>query len=83
MTEITEIYENMKETYREKTGLDINDMSDMAVRMYAAAVEIASLYTYNDFVKRQAFPQTATGQYLDNHAETRGIKRNMGTYLWT
>ena len=80
MAEITEIYENMKETYREITGADINDMSDMAVRMYAAAVEIASLYTYNDFVKRQAFPQTATGDYLENHAQVRGLSRLKGAF---
>ena len=80
MAEITEIYENMKKTYREITGADINDMSDMAVRMYAAAVEIASLYTYNDFVKRQAFPQTATGDYLESHAQVRGLARLKGAF---
>jgi uncharacterized phage protein gp47/JayE len=45
------------------------------VRLYAAAAELESLYIYGDFVMRQCFPQTAEGEYLDMHAEMRGIER--------
>ena len=78
MVTVEEIYENMKSTYLEKTGSEIGDSSDMAVRMYAAAAEICSLYAYNDWVKRQAFPQTADGINLDYHAEMRGLARHGG-----
>ena len=70
-----EIYGEMCEVFTQRTGVSINDRSDMAVRMYAAATQIYSLYVYNDWVKAQSFPQTAAGAYLDYHAEMRGIIR--------
>lgn len=79
MLTVEEIYESMKTTYYEKTGYSINDSSDMAVRMYAAAAQICSLYAYNDWVKNQAFPQTATGESLDYHAQMRGLERQQGS----
>jgi len=78
MKTVNEIYQDMKALYLEKTGTTVHDKSDMGVRMYASAVEIGSLYAYNDWVKRQTFPQTAEGEALDNHAELRGIYRDMG-----
>ena len=65
----------MKAKYAEVSGREIAGESDMAIRMYAAAAEIESLYAYNDWVKQQAFPQTATGEFLDRHGEMRGITR--------
>ncbi len=78
MVTIEEIFENMKNIYAEKTGYEINETADMAVRMYAAAAEICSLYAYNDWVMKQAFPQTATGENLEYHAQIRGLYRNGG-----
>ncbi len=70
-----EIYSEMTEAYTQKTGLGLYEGCDMAVRLYAAAAELESLYIYGDFVMRQCFPQTADGEYLDRHAEIRGIER--------
>ena len=78
MITVEEIYENMKETYREKTGASVSDAGDMAVRMYAAAAQLYSLYAYNDWVLRQCFPQTADGEYLERHAALRGLARKNG-----
>lgn len=78
MVTIEEIFENMKNIYAEKTGYEINETADMAVRMYAAAAQICSLYAYNDWVMKQAFPQTATGENLEYHAQIRGLYRNGG-----
>jgi len=69
------IYQEMCTSYAELTGVTVKDGCDMAVRLYAAAAQIESLYAYNDWVKKQCFPQTATGEYLDNHAEMRGLSR--------
>lgn len=71
-----EIYQEICENYAELTGTAVSDGCDMAVRLYAAAAQIESIYIYNDWVKKQCFPQTATGEYLDLHAEMRGLKRN-------
>ncbi len=70
-----EIFENMRSEFAENTGYEISSDCDMAVRMYAAAVQIESLYIYNDWVLKQCFPQTASGEYLDFHAALRGTER--------
>ena len=70
-----EIFGEMREKYREATGRTINNSCDMAVRMSAAAAGINSLYTYNEWIKGQCFPQTATGEFLDYHAQVRGLER--------
>ena len=75
-----EIYGLMKAAFEEKTGRDISDDCDMAVRLYAAAAQTEALYIYNDWVKEQCFPQTATGEYLARHARMRGLERNEALY---
>jgi uncharacterized phage protein gp47/JayE len=75
MKTIDEIYSEMKEEYSRRTGLSLNDGGDMAVRLYAAAAQLCSLWVQADYVNRQAFPQTAEGKYLDYHAQLRGLER--------
>lgn len=70
-----QIYGEMKEIYEESTGLALIDGGDMALRLYAGAAELYSLWVQADFVNRQAFPQTAEGEYLDRHAQVRGLSR--------
>ncbi|MBQ6539828.1 MAG: phage tail protein, partial [Oscillospiraceae bacterium] len=65
--------------FADRAGIPVRDGSDMAVRLYTAAVQIESLYLYNDWVKDQCFPQTAGGEYLDYHAEMRGLRRQAAT----
>lgn len=47
----------------------------MAVRLYAVAAQIYALYVQADWVNRQCFPQSAEGEYLDKHAQLRGLER--------
>ena len=75
MKKASEIYAEMCASYADITGMTVKDGCDMAVRLYAAAAQIESLYVYNDWVKKQCFPQTAEGEYLDLHAEMRGLRR--------
>ena len=79
MKEVQEIYASMLEVFEEKTGFAMEDTADLAVRLYAAAAEIQTLYAYADWALNQSFPQTAAGQYLDQHAQLRGITRKGGT----
>lgn len=74
MTEET-IYQEMLEKFQESTGYEMNGEADLAVRLRAAATQIMSLYHYADYVYRQAFPQTASGEGLDRHGEIRGVVR--------
>ncbi|MBQ7566124.1 MAG: baseplate J/gp47 family protein [Oscillospiraceae bacterium] len=75
MKQAQEIYRDMLSVFREKTGFSMADSSDLAVRLYAAAAEIETLYVYGDWVLAQSFPQTAAGEYLDLHAALRGLRR--------
>ena len=73
MKEIDELYGKMLAVFEEKTGFTMDDTADLAVRLYAAAAQIQTLYAYSDWAINQSFPQTATGEYLDYHAALRGI----------
>lgn len=72
---VEEIYREMCGTFEARTGRQPRDDGDMAVRLYAAAAQIYSLYVYNEWVSNQCFPQTATGEYLDYHGQIRGLTR--------
>ena len=78
MKEVEELYGKMLAVFEEKTGFTMDDTADLAVRLYAAAAQIQSLYAYSDWAMNQSFPQTATGEYLDYHAALRGITRKAG-----
>ena len=75
MRTINEIYEALKQNFLEVSGRAVTEGGDMSLRLMAVAAEIYSLEVQCEFVKRQAFPQTAEGEYLDYHAETRAITR--------
>ncbi len=42
--------------------------------------EIYSVSAYGDYIMKQSFPQTATGEFLDRHAELRSITRKTASY---
>ncbi|MBQ6152970.1 MAG: baseplate J/gp47 family protein [Ruminococcus sp.] len=69
------IFERMKENYEERAGFSISDESDIAIRLRVLAGEIFKQQQNEDFILRQMFPLTATGEYLDKHAYSRGITR--------
>lgn len=75
MKEMEEIYQEMKQAFSDRTSMTLADDGDLAVRLYAAAAQIYSLYLQSEWVARQCFPQTAAGEYLDRHAALRNIER--------
>lgn len=79
MKTMDEIYQEMARTYAQRTGIELNGC-DTAVRLYALAAQVYALYVQCDWVARQAFPQTAEGEYLDRHAALRGMERKTGTH---
>ena len=44
MKEVEELYGIMLAVFEEKTGFTMDDTADLAVRLYAAAAQIQSLY---------------------------------------
>lgn len=79
MRTTNEIYEALKQDFYEASGIGITDGGDMSLRLMAVAAEMFTLEAQCEFVKRQAFPQTASGEYLDKHAATRAISRRAAT----
>ena len=65
----------MRLDFVRRTGESAGDECDLAARMYALAAQIYALQVQGEWVKRQSFPQTAQGEYLDRHAAMRGLER--------
>lgn len=79
MKTMDEIYQEMLACFGERTGVGLSQSCDLSARLYALAAQVYSLYIQADWVKRQAFPQTAEGEYLDYHARMRGLERKEKT----
>lgn len=75
MKTIEEIYQEMLARFARETGAEASGSGDLAVRLYAVAAQIQSLYLQAEWTARQCFPQTADGTYLDYHAQMRGLER--------
>lgn len=75
MQSYEEIAENMKDLFNQQAGYSVDEASDIGIRIRVLAGEIFNLQTYLDWIKKQAFPQTAQGEYLDYHAQMRGLQR--------
>lgn len=75
MTEFNTIVENMKEHFRSLSGINPDDASDIGIRIKIVAGQLFALYTKCEWLLRQAFPQTASGEYLDLHAQQRAVER--------
>ena len=74
-----EILNSMKNKFFEISGENVDLNGDLGARFKAVASELFSLKCYGDYILKQAFAKTATGQYLDRHAEMRGITRKTPT----
>lgn len=70
-----EILESMKTEFFERCGKRVDSFGELNARFESVASEIFSLYCRCDFVLKQAFAQSAGGEYLDFHAALRGMTR--------
>ena len=75
MTGYEEILSRMKEKYTEISGYQVPELSDIDIRMKVLAGELFNSEVNLEFIKRQMFPSTATSEYLDLHAQDRGLSR--------
>lgn len=74
-----EILTSMKTAFYNSCGENPDSLGDVGARLQAVASELYSLACYENFIMNQAFPQTASGEYLDYHAQLRDIKRKEPT----
>ena len=75
MKSVEEIYREMLDCFAQRTGMRPAEGCDLAARLYAVAVQVYSLYVQAEWLGRQVLPQTAEGEFLDRHAQLRGIAR--------
>ena len=75
MITLEEIYQGLAAEFQAQTGKTAGSSSELAVRFYAVAAQIYSLYVQGEWTRRQCFPQTALGEDLDKHAQLRGVTR--------
>ena len=75
MKTVDQIYQEMLACFGGKTGLEPREGCDLSARLYALAAQVYGLYVQAEWVVRQAFPQTAEGEYLDRHAQLRSLER--------
>ncbi len=75
MRNIDDIYNEMVSDYESRCSVVLRDGGDMSLRMRAFAAQVFALESQLEFSRRQAFPQTAQGEYLDLHAGIRGLER--------
>jgi len=74
-----EVYEDilgkMKQTFAKYAGYQVEEASDLEIRLKVLAGEIYSAFTKLEWLKKQMFPQTATDSYLTMHGQQRGLER--------
>jgi len=75
MKSIETIYQEMLDAFGRRSGYRPGDTCDLAVRLYAMAAQVHALLVQAEWVTKQSFPQSAAGEYLDYHAQTRGLQR--------
>lgn len=80
MESYEEILERMERTYREESGHCAGDVTDTGLRLKVLAGELYRLRAEIAWLRRQAFPDTAEGQWLDRHGNQRGVPRQEGTH---
>ncbi len=69
----------MKNNYIESSDNNFDEASEIAVRMKVMAGEIFNAYSSLEWLKRQMFASSASGEYLDYIARERGIERRQAT----
>lgn len=70
-----EILAAMQARYRELSGFDADNASDIGIRLRVLAEQVHRALGEIGELNRQVFVQTSTGEHLELHAETRGISR--------
>lgn len=79
MESYSEIENRMFEKYKELTGCDCHDASDISIKIKLLAGELFNLQSSITWLNNQLFPQTATSRQLEYHADLRGLKRKNAT----
>lgn len=73
------IYQRMKTKYEQESETEIDEKSDVAIRLKVLAGEIYNAQVNFEWLKNQMFADSASGEYLDYIAKQRGLERKKAT----
>lgn len=72
------ILSRMSGKFEELAGYEADRASDIGIRLRVLAGEIYSMTSEIEWLRKQMFPDTATGAQLDLHGTQRGLSRRRG-----
>ena len=72
------ILNRMSDKFEELSGFEADRAGDIGIRLRVLAGEIFSMTSEIEWLRKQMFPDTATGEQLDMHALQRGLSRHKG-----
>lgn len=75
MKSYDEFVSDMSRAFTSRAGYSPDEASDIGIRIRVLAGELYNLQSNIQWLKQQVFPQTAQGEYLDYHAQLRGLQR--------
>lgn len=78
MSYYDQLLERMLSYYKNQTKCTPDKASDVMIRMQVLAAQLDECCQRAEEAARQAFPGTATGEFLERHAALRGIVRKAG-----
>jgi len=69
----------LRDTQSQLPDAAVTTDSDFGVRAGGSAAAIEGLYEHQAYIARQIFPDTADTEYLEKHAELKGLTRKRAT----
>ena len=78
MSYYDQLLERMLSYYKNQTKCTPDKASDVMIRMQVLAAQLDECCQRAEEASRQAFPGTATGEWLERHAAMRGLARKPG-----
>lgn len=70
-----EILTRLERRYETLCGRVPDEASDIGIRLRVLSGELFALYARLDYLRKQILPSSADGEYLDCHAQMRGLDR--------
>lgn len=72
------VLQDMESTFAAEAGFTPGEASDIGIRLRVLATQIDSVASSGRWLLKQMFFTTASGEYLDMHAQMKGLSRNSG-----
>lgn len=79
-TTYNDLIRRMKNKFYEECGEDCDDLGDISIRFQCVATELYALSTFQNYLEKQLFVSTASGENLDIQGSLSGVERKTPSY---